>query len=66
MHSSSTWLSVTEAATHARVSRSSLYLLIAAGALPVRKLGRRTLIAREELDALIISGTAPATKAGAP
>ena len=64
MHSSSTWLSVAEAATHARVSRSSLYLLIAAGALPVRKLGRRTLIARAELDSLIEAGTAPTAPGG--
>lgn len=64
--SNPTWLSVAEAATHARVSRSKLYLLIAAGALPVRKLGARTLVNRAELDALIDRSVVVTAQGGAP
>lgn len=58
------WLSAAEAAHYARVGRTKLYELIKTGALKPRKLGRRTLIARAELDALIDNGAAP--KSGTP
>lgn len=60
------WLSPSEAAVYCRVGKTRLYSLMKSGALRPRKLGRKTLIAREELDALIESGSAPTTKAGTP
>ena len=59
------WLSPAEAANYARVGKTRLYELLKSGALRPRKLGRRTLIARAELDQLIETGTAP-TKADRP
>jgi excisionase family DNA binding protein len=59
------WMTVAEAATYARISRSGLYKLIAAGRLPIRKLGARTLVDRRDIDALI-EGTAAPTKADRP
>jgi excisionase family DNA binding protein len=42
-------MSVSDACKTIGVSRSKIYELIAAGDLTVRKLGRKSLIAREEL-----------------
>ena len=42
-------LSITDACKTIGVSRSKIYELIAAGELTVRKVGRKSLIAREEL-----------------
>jgi excisionase family DNA binding protein len=50
------WLSVQEAHGYARISRALLYQLIKAGKLKARKIGRRTLLCREEIDALIEGG----------
>jgi len=41
--------SVKEASTIANVGRSTLYLAINDGALPIKKFGRRTLILHEDL-----------------
>ena len=59
------WLSPAEASHHARIGKTRLYELLKSGALRPRKLGKRTLISRAELDALIDAGTAPTT-AGTP
>lgn len=45
--------SVPEAVSVTGISRSLLYLEIAAGRLPARKLGRRTVILREDLQAFL-------------
>jgi excisionase family DNA binding protein len=45
--------SIIEAAEYLRVSRSKLYLLIAAGDLKSTKLGKRTLIRGSELQRLL-------------
>ncbi|MBK8456420.1 MAG: helix-turn-helix domain-containing protein [Phyllobacteriaceae bacterium] len=42
-------LSILEAARFLGIGRSTLYALIKEGRLPVRKLGRRTLIHRDDL-----------------
>lgn len=44
-----TMLSILEAARLLGIGRSTLYALIKEGRLPVRKLGRRTLIHRDDL-----------------
>lgn len=59
------WLSAAEAARYARIGRTRLYEIVKAGALRPRKLGRRTLFARAEIDALIEGGAAP-SKADRP
>jgi excisionase family DNA binding protein len=46
-------LSVIEAARMLGVGRSTLYGLIRQGHLPIRKLGKRTLILKTELEAFI-------------
>lgn len=56
----SRWLAISEAAAYAKISRSNLYKFIAAGRLPVSKLGARTLVDRADIDALIEGGAAPA------
>jgi len=43
--------SIEEAAAHLRVSRSAIYALLAEGKLPRRKVGRRTIILKVDLDA---------------
>jgi excisionase family DNA binding protein len=58
------WLTIAEAACHARISRTTLYKLMAQGKLTPRKLGARTLLARQELDQLIETGIARANKRG--
>lgn len=60
------WFSAAEAAHYARVGRTKLYELIKTGALRPRKLGRRTLLSRAEIDALIESGSAPVAKGARP
>jgi excisionase family DNA binding protein len=47
------FLRIDEAAALARCSRSTLYELVRAGRLHLRKVGRRSLIARSDLDALL-------------
>jgi excisionase family DNA binding protein len=58
-------MTVAEGAQYARISRSGLYKFIAAGRLPVRKLGARTLVDRRDIDALIEGDAAP-SKADRP
>jgi excisionase family DNA binding protein len=60
------WMSVAEAAHYARIGRTRLYEFVKSGALRPRKLGRRTLFAKAEIDAMIEAGAAPAAKAGRP
>ena len=43
-------LSIAQTARLLGIGRSTLYCIIKAGRLPVRKLGKRTLIMREDLD----------------
>ena len=47
------WLTVAEAVCYSRLGRSTLYNLMGAGRLQRRKVGRKTLLAREDLDRLI-------------
>ncbi|WP_072377654.1 helix-turn-helix domain-containing protein [Hyphomicrobium sp. NDB2Meth4] len=47
--------SVAEAAEHAGVCRDTIYGAITSGALTARKLGRRTLILKAELDGYLRS-----------
>jgi excisionase family DNA binding protein len=49
--------SIAEAAEMIGVSRTTLYQLISDGLLPIRKLGKRSLIKREDLETLITKGT---------
>ena len=60
------WLSIFDPARYARIGKTRLYQLINLGELRPRKLGRRTLLARAEIDALIEAGSAPTTKASKP
>ncbi len=46
-------LSILEAAKALGIGRSTLYVLIREGRLPVKKLGIRTLILKADLDAFI-------------
>lgn len=48
-------LSIAQAVRLLGIGRSTLYALIKEGRLPVRKLGKRTLILREDLDRFIAS-----------
>ena len=48
-------LSIREAVAVANVGRSSIYEAIAAGRLPARKLGKRTLILHDDLAAWLDS-----------
>ena len=50
---SNTWLSVTEAAEHCRISRSTIYQMIKAGRIRSHKVGKRTILSRAELDQMI-------------
>lgn len=59
------WLTPAEAAAHCRIGKTNLYGLIKRGALRPRKLGKRTLISREDIDALI-EGTAAPSKVSTP
>ncbi|WP_156252577.1 helix-turn-helix domain-containing protein [Pseudactinotalea terrae] len=51
-----------EAAQAARVSRATLDRWIATGHLPVVRLGRRVLVTRSALAALLDAATVPATR----
>jgi excisionase family DNA binding protein len=53
---SNTWFNVTEAAEHCRISRSTLYQKIKEGRIRARKIGKRTLLSRVELDRMIEDG----------
>jgi excisionase family DNA binding protein len=57
---------IRETARTFRVSRSTLYVLAAAGKLPIRKVGGRSLIATSDMLALIGLIDASASKAPAP
>jgi excisionase family DNA binding protein len=46
-------LSIIEAARTLGIGRSTIYSLISEGRLPIRKIGRRTLIFRSDIDAFI-------------
>ncbi len=46
-------LSILDAARSLGIGRSTLYMIIKDGRLPARKLGRRTLIHREDLDLFV-------------
>ena len=52
--------SVTGAANYLGISRSGLYRLIDAGAIPVVKIGARTLFRRVDLDEFLAANVAPA------
>ena len=47
--------SLADAASAIGIGRSTLHELIATGKLPVRKLGRRSLVLREDLEAYLQS-----------
>ena len=55
MHSSVA-LGVPEAATYIGVSRATIYNLLRSGLLPRTKIGHRTVIRRDALDALVQAG----------
>lgn len=48
-------LSIAQTTRMLGIGRSTLYNLIKDGQLPIRKLGKRTLILREDLDQFIAS-----------
>jgi excisionase family DNA binding protein len=48
-------LTVTEAAALLRISRNSAYSLVAQGKIPAVRLGKRILVPRQALDALLRS-----------
>ncbi|APY15171.1 helix-turn-helix domain-containing protein [Brucella sp. 10RB9214] len=48
-------LSIAQAARFLGIGRSTLYNLIKNGRLPVRKLGKRTLILRDDIDQFVAS-----------
>jgi excisionase family DNA binding protein len=50
------FLRIDEAATLARCARSTIYEMVRAGRLRIRKFGRRSLIVRHELLQLIEGG----------
>jgi excisionase family DNA binding protein len=50
MHVASPWLTVEEAAGHLKLSKSYIKKEIAAGRLPHRRVGRRILINRAQID----------------
>ena len=54
MHSNTT-LSISEVVRLLGIGRSTLYGIIKDGHLPVRKIGRRSIILREDLDHFITS-----------
>lgn len=53
-------LSIREAASYARLSRATIYRLLAAPGTPLRasKIGTRRVILRESVDALLANGAA--------
>lgn len=55
-------LSIAETTRILGIGRSTLYNLIKDGRLPVRKLGKRTLILREDLNKFVASLPAKAIK----
>jgi excisionase family DNA binding protein len=59
------FLPVPEACRAIGVSRSTLYELIAAGEIAIRKIGRKTLIPREELTSFAARLASGGSKSGA-
>lgn len=55
MHTSAA-LRVPEAAIYIGVSRATIYTLLRSGSLPRTKIGHRTVIRRDALDALVQAG----------
>ena len=55
-------LSIAETTRILGIGRSTLYNLIKDGRLPVRKLGKRTLVLREDLNKFVASLPAKAIK----
>lgn len=47
------WFTVADAVRYSRLSRSTLYILMKNGCLRPRKVGHKTLIARQDVDRLI-------------
>lgn len=45
--------SIAQTARFLGIGRSTLYMIIKEGRLPIRKLGRRTLVMRDDLDRFI-------------
>jgi excisionase family DNA binding protein len=54
-----------QAAKYLSISRSKLYVLVALGELPARKIGRRTIFMRADLDAFLASLPQIVIRAGA-
>jgi excisionase family DNA binding protein len=54
-HANRLAFSLADAASAIGVGKSTLHELIATGKLPVRKLGRRSLVLREDLEAYVQS-----------
>ncbi len=50
---------ISEACSLLRISRNTAYTLAAQGQLPVVRLGRRVLVSRRGLDALLTGGWQP-------
>ncbi|MEC9245302.1 MAG: helix-turn-helix domain-containing protein [Pseudomonadota bacterium] len=48
-------LTISEAASAAGISRSHIYKLLSTGTLTRRKIGKRTVILREELESFILA-----------
>lgn len=63
---SSPWLSVAEAAVYVRISERKLQRLIAAGSVRSTTVGRRRLLHRDELDALVSGGGGGAVRTVPP
>lgn len=60
-------LTIAEASVATRLGRTKLYELINAGALRARKIGKRTIILREDLDSFLSDlPPYPAQKGGTP
>ena len=66
LDSFTTWLTIQEAINYSKRGKTTLYEMFKAGTLRPRKLGRRTLVSRAEIDALIEGRAATTAKAPAP
>jgi len=58
----SRWMAVSESAVYCRISESKMRKLIAAGEVPINRIGGKILLNRRELDYLILTGTAKPSK----
>jgi len=54
------WLNISEASKYSRLSRTTLWKYTQARRLTIHKIGRRSLIERNELDAFLLEGQASA------